>query len=77
LNLGVSGNRFRDFLADPGSRSFSRFYTNVARSRYYVGSVNQDEILGDGTPGAKNGIFFQVFPMFVPSLSWQNDRFDT
>jgi hypothetical protein len=42
-----------------------------------VGSVNQDEILGDGTPGAKNGIFFQVFPMFVPSLSWQNDRFDT
>ena len=25
--------------------------------------------------GAKNGIFFGVFPMFVPSLSWQNDRF--
>ena len=23
---------------------------------------------------AKNGIFFKVFPMFVPSLSWQNDR---
>ena len=21
-------------------------------------------------PGAKNGSFFQVFPMFVPSLSW-------
>jgi hypothetical protein len=28
-------------------------------------------------PGAKNAIFFAVFPMFVPSLSWQNDRFDT
>jgi hypothetical protein len=27
--------------------------------------------------GAKNGIFFGVFPMFVPSLSWQNDRFYT
>ena len=25
--------------------------------------------------GAKNGIFFGVFPMFVPSLSWQNVRF--
>ena len=25
--------------------------------------------------GAKNRIFFRVFPMFVPSLSWQNDRF--
>ena len=25
--------------------------------------------------GAKNGIFFGVFPMFVPSLSWQNDHF--
>jgi hypothetical protein len=24
--------------------------------------------------GAKNGICFCVFPMFVPSLSWQNDR---
>jgi hypothetical protein len=28
-----------------------------------------------GLSGAKNGIFFGVFPMFVPSLSWQNDRF--
>jgi hypothetical protein len=25
LNLGVSRNRFCDFLADPDSRSFSRF----------------------------------------------------
>ena len=25
--------------------------------------------------GAENGIFFRGFPMFVPSLSWQNDRF--
>jgi hypothetical protein len=34
LNLDVSRNCFCDFLADPGSRSFSRFYTNIARSRY-------------------------------------------
>jgi hypothetical protein len=34
LNLGVSRNRFCDFLADPDSRSFSRFYTNIHRSRY-------------------------------------------
>jgi len=25
--------------------------------------------------GAKNAIFFECFPMFGPSLSWQNDRF--
>jgi ABC-type multidrug transport system ATPase subunit len=29
---------------------------------------------GDITGGAKNGSFFGVFPMFVPSLSWQNVR---
>ena len=31
-----------------------------------------------GIAGAKNGtaLFFECsFPMFVPSLSWQNDRF--
>jgi hypothetical protein len=27
LNIGVSRSRFCDFLADPDSRSFSRFYT--------------------------------------------------
>jgi hypothetical protein len=25
--------------------------------------------------GRENGIFFCVFPMFVPSLSWQSVRF--
>jgi hypothetical protein len=35
LNLGVSRNRFCDFLADPDSQNFSRFYTNIHRSRYY------------------------------------------
>jgi hypothetical protein len=34
LNLDVSRNRFCDFLADPGSRNLSRFYTNIGRSRY-------------------------------------------
>jgi hypothetical protein len=34
LNLGVSRNRFCDLLADPDSRNFSRFYTNIRRSRY-------------------------------------------
>jgi len=27
--------------------------------------------------GAKNTPFFSIFPMFVPSLSWQNDRLYT
>ena len=30
----MSRNRFYDFLADLGSRSFSRVYTNIERSRY-------------------------------------------
>jgi len=36
LNLGVSRNCFCDFLADPGSQSFSRFYTSIPRSRYIM-----------------------------------------
>ena len=32
----MSRNRFCDFLADPGSRNFSRFYTNIPRSRYGI-----------------------------------------
>ena len=33
LNLGVSRNRFCDFLAGPDGRSFSRFHTRIGRSR--------------------------------------------
>ena len=36
MYFGVS---FGDFLADPDSRSFSRFYTNIDRSRYHTHSV--------------------------------------
>jgi hypothetical protein len=36
LNFGVSRNRFGDFLADPDSRNFNRFYTNIDRSRYVM-----------------------------------------
>jgi hypothetical protein len=41
LNLGVSRNRFCDFLAGPDSRSFSRFYTNIERSRYCAHSTQK------------------------------------
>jgi hypothetical protein len=34
LNIGVSRNRFCDFLADPDSRSFSRFGRLLCKSRY-------------------------------------------
>ena len=37
-------------------------YTNIERSRY-------------PSTGRENGDCFGAFPMFVPSLSWQNDRF--
>jgi hypothetical protein len=30
-----------------------------------------------GSAVRKTASFFGVFPMFVPSLSWQNDRFNT
>jgi len=39
LSLGVPGNRFCDFLADPDSRSFRRFYTNMIRSRYLLSAA--------------------------------------
>jgi hypothetical protein len=45
LNLGVSRNRFCDFLADPDSRSFSRFYTNIHRSRYKIFDREGDGVL--------------------------------
>jgi hypothetical protein len=44
LNFGVSRNRFCDFLADPDSRSFSRFYTNIARSRYKAGIKHGNQV---------------------------------
>eukprot|EP01046_Picozoa_sp_COSAG06_P022759 COSAG06_NODE_1780_length_8407_cov_3.654230_2_plen_226_part_00 len=39
----MSRNRFCDFLADPDSRSFSRFYTNVLRSRYSIYQLGRAE----------------------------------
>ena len=40
--------------------------------------MNNGGLISTDCVGAKNGsVFFGVFPMFVPSLSWQNDRFYT
>jgi hypothetical protein len=39
--------------------------------------MNNGGLISTDCVGAKNGIFFGVFPMFVPSLSWQIDRFYT
>jgi hypothetical protein len=36
LNLGVSRNRFCDFLADPDSRSFSRFGAIIMQVAVYT-----------------------------------------
>jgi hypothetical protein len=35
LNLGVSRNRFCDFLADPDSRNFSRFEAIIVQFAVY------------------------------------------
>jgi hypothetical protein len=51
LNLGVSGNRFCNFLACPGSRSFSRVYTNLPRSRYtFTNEVEEQQQEAQGQP---------------------------
>jgi hypothetical protein len=52
LNLGVSRNRFCDFLADPDSRSFSRFYTNIGRSRYNIQQSAVLDIWSEGVLAA-------------------------
>jgi hypothetical protein len=45
----------------------------------YVYTLPAERVSGIYAPanGAKNATFFGVFLMFVPSLSWQNDRFCT
>ena len=42
-----------------------------------VVTVNCRPMTFGASRGAKNGasFFLSAFPMFVPSLSWQNDRF--
>jgi len=53
---------------------------DVATRREGLGKITDDVALAElikavSADGRENGIFFGVFPMFVPSLSWQNDRF--
>ena len=69
LNRGVSRNRFCGFLVDPGSRSFSRFYTHVERSRYSAPSG-----LRMFSCGSKNGQSLWSNQL-VLSLSWQTIGF--
>jgi len=55
-----------------------RLGTSTNPCRYFRIAALGEEIMTPyewGRYGAKNDIFFGVFPMFVPSLSWQNDRF--
>jgi hypothetical protein len=56
LNLGVSRNRFCDFLADPDSRNFSRFYTNIAWSRYFdnLDATWEQMYVNDPTQGVES-----------------------
>jgi hypothetical protein len=65
LNLGVSRNRFCDFLADPDSRNFSRFYTNIERSRYMHCSRSMNFLRSTPPEAAlqksKNAPLFQRF----------------
>jgi hypothetical protein len=76
----VSRNRFCDFLADPGSRSFGRFYTNIGRSRYPTAllpnSTDRIYIDYDDCDGLQNGaqnclwsVHMPVFPMGTVGLN--------
>jgi hypothetical protein len=79
LNFGMSRNRFCDFLADPDSRNFSRFYTNILAGAGTVagdktgqkGSQSRPQASSASSTAAPNRHYFlSAFPMFVPSLSW-------
>jgi hypothetical protein len=63
LNLGVSRNRFCDFLADPDGRNFSRFTLILtgAGSDRCAGALH-------GNAGAKNASFAMAF-------NTENDHF--
>jgi hypothetical protein len=50
-------------------QGFKGIYSTEVLERW---PADPDIVIGFGR---ENGIFFGVFPMFVPSLSWQNDRF--
>jgi hypothetical protein len=47
LNIGVSRNRFCDFLADPDSRSFSRFGAIIMQFAVVLASL-RSELAGPG-----------------------------
>jgi hypothetical protein len=58
-----------------GKKRERRVFVVVCVCRERIGAVGSVAMPTGG--GAKNGsIFFGVFPVFVPSLSWQNDQFN-
>jgi hypothetical protein len=61
------------WLCAPGLIFFNQNQT-WAQPGFYVHQMIAETWQPFAVPGAKNGIFFGVFPMFVPSLSWQKDH---
>jgi isopenicillin N synthase-like dioxygenase len=61
---------------DPGevNKSFQRKGEGLPVGAHTDASI-LTMVVSPSQLGAENGIFFGVFPMFVPSLSWQNVRF--
>ena len=81
---GASGDICQDRLGTtPSSNACCRrCWLLRTRTRSSGGEPQRGDLalsilLTDTYPGAKNGTsFLSAFPMFVPSLSWQNDHFD-
>ena len=74
----VRQNRFCLHLSSPSNVEIIVLPRQTRDKRSENHSKMNTETLWAGhrpSLGARNGIFFWVFPMFVPSLSWQNDRF--
>ena len=56
--------------SDPSE--YAVLYMHVREGTYSY--VDLSRVCIWGWSGAGNAIFFRGFPMFVPSLCWQNDR---
>jgi hypothetical protein len=80
LNLSVASIAHLKKLADPErERSYRMSQAErLQRQTAQIGTIVRCAVTSKRSlngRGAKNAVFFGVFPMFVPSLSWQNDRF--
>jgi hypothetical protein len=74
LVSGLEAALVREPLPSPQKKKPKRAVVEQSDARYEDAVAHRDEALQRQAWGAEN-VFLSAFPMFVPSLSWQNDRF--